>query len=57
MLLGSASGLKQLRELKTVEKQTIYNTVVTYLDVPENFTPKLGSKETVGSKYLLCKPV
>lgn len=55
-LLESASGLKQLCELKAVEKQRINNTVGTCLDVTENFTPKLGSKETVDSKYLFCKP-
>lgn len=34
----------------------INNTVVIGLDVTENFTAKLGSKETADSKYL-CKPV
>lgn len=35
----------------------INSTVVICLDVAKNFTPKLGSKETVDLKYLLCKPV
>lgn len=56
VLLESASALKQLRELKAVQKQMINNTVVTCLDVTEKFTPKLGAK-TVDSKYLFCKPV
>lgn len=38
-------------------KHMINSTVVICLDVAKNFTPKLGSKETVDLKYLLCKPV
>lgn len=35
----------------------ISNTVVICLDITKSFTQKLGPKETMDLKYLLCKTV